>query len=158
MTVKSYIVIGVSIPLLIIGYFFILGVLSKSGKPPGILEGRLTPCPNKPNCICSEFLLNEQHYFPPLNLITGQERAAWEELQAAITRQGGKITEANERYIAARFTSTIFGFVDDFEARLDSMNHQIEFRSASRVGRSDFGVNRKRVKTISALLQPFQKD
>jgi len=158
MTLKSYVLIAAAIPLLVIGYFFILGVLSRSGNPPGILEGRLTPCSNKPNCICSEFLLNEQHYFPPLNLITGQERAAWEELQVAVTRQGGKVTEVNDRYITAQFKSTIFGFVDDFEARLDSMNHQIQFRSASRVGKSDFGVNRKRVAAISAQLHSFQKN
>jgi uncharacterized protein (DUF1499 family) len=42
--------------------------------------------------------------------------------------------------------------VDDVELRLDADQGLIHIRSASRVGRSDFGVNRKRVKDIMLAL------
>ena len=158
MTLKTIAIACATIPLIIVCYFFILGYISKSAKPLGILEGRLHPCSEKPNCICSEFLKNEQHYFPPLNISTQQLDAAWEDLQSAVKAHGGHITEANERYLSAEFKSGIFSFVDDFEARLDSMNSQIQLRSASRVGKSDFGVNRKRVTAIKEPLEKYLKD
>ncbi len=158
MSLKTLVIIISAIPLVIAGYLFIQGMISKSGKPVGIVDGRLAPCPDKPNCVCSEFLKNERHYFEPLNIIAGKEDDAWQQLQAIIGDQGGKIITANERYLAAEFTSRVFGFVDDFEARLDAMNRQIQLRSASRVGTSDFGVNRKRINTISELLKDYRKD
>ncbi|WP_315983685.1 DUF1499 domain-containing protein [Aliamphritea spongicola] len=47
-------------------------------------------------------------------------------------------------YLATRFTSRIFRFVDDFELRINESAGVLHIRSASRVGRSDFSVNRKR--------------
>lgn len=55
--------------------------------------------------------------------------------------------------MAAIFTSKFFGFVDDLECRIDQANHTIHLRSASRVGHSDFGANRKRVALITTLFQ-----
>lgn len=57
----------------------------------------------------------------------------------------GNIQIEKENYITATFTSSIFRFVDDFEIRLDKKNNVIHLRSASRVGRSDFGINKKRI-------------
>jgi len=58
------------------------------------------------------------------------------------------ITSAQTDYIAATFTSRLFGFVDDLEIRIDTDAGLIHFRSASRVGRGDFSANRKRVELI----------
>jgi uncharacterized protein (DUF1499 family) len=58
---------------------------------------------------------------------------------------GGSIQAENENYLAATFSSTIFGFVDDLELRIDPVQKVIHIRSASRVGYSDAGVNRKRI-------------
>jgi len=51
-------------------------------------------------------------------------------------------------YIHATFTSLIFRFVDDVEFVIDDSAKQIQFRSASRVGRNDFGVNRRRIEQL----------
>jgi uncharacterized protein (DUF1499 family) len=53
-----------------------------------------------------------------------------------------------DRYIHAEFTSALFRFVDDVEFQIDAESGLIHFRSASRVGRSDLGVNRKRMESI----------
>ncbi|HEY9596037.1 MAG TPA: DUF1499 domain-containing protein, partial [Cyanophyceae cyanobacterium] len=42
------------------------------------------------------------------------------------------------------------GFVDDVEFFLDDNANVIQVRSASRLGESDLGVNRKRIETIRA--------
>lgn len=59
-----------------------------------------------------------------------------------------RIVTADDRYLHAEFTSLLFRFVDDVEFLIDSDNGIIHFRSASRAGHSDFGVNRKRMEAI----------
>lgn len=59
-----------------------------------------------------------------------------------------RITTVRERYLHAEFTSLIFRFVDDVEFLLEEETHTIHLRSASRVGASDLGVNRRRVEAI----------
>lgn len=61
--------------------------------------------------------------------------------------------EADEHYLHFEFTSRIFRFVDDFELLLNEEQKIIHIRSASRVGYSDLGVNRKRVEKIRLMLQ-----
>jgi uncharacterized protein (DUF1499 family) len=48
------------------------------------------------------------------------------------------------------------GFVDDVEFFLDEGANVIHVRSASRLGQSDLGVNRKRVETIRAKFNELQ--
>ena len=64
---------------------------------------------------------------------------------------GGTINAELENYIASTFSSSIFGFVDDFEIRIDSIKKVIHIRSASRVGYGDVGVNRKRTELFKKL-------
>lgn len=56
----------------------------------------------------------------------------------------------DDHYLAATFTSAIFRFVDDLELRIDPRQEVIHIRSASRVGRRDGGVNRRRVEKFKA--------
>jgi uncharacterized protein (DUF1499 family) len=51
-------------------------------------------------------------------------------------------------YMHFTFTSALFGFVDDVEFLFDEGKKTIHFRSASRVGHSDIGANRKRMNII----------
>jgi uncharacterized protein (DUF1499 family) len=46
------------------------------------------------------------------------------------------------------FRSLMLGFVDDVEFMVDEPQQLIHFRSASRVGYSDLGVNRQRMEEI----------
>jgi uncharacterized protein (DUF1499 family) len=62
--------------------------------------------------------------------------------------RGARIKTVQERYIHAEFTSFLFRFVDDVEFLLDDGSKTIHVRSASRVGYSDLGVNRRRVEAI----------
>jgi uncharacterized protein (DUF1499 family) len=67
-----------------------------------------------------------------------------------------KIITENKNYLYAEFTSAIMGFVDDVEFYLDEGAKVIHVRSASRLGQSDLGVNRKRIETIRTKLKELK--
>lgn len=129
-------------------YFFVLGQNSRSGSAPGLLQGQLSPCPDKPNCVGSEHPQDSAHYIEPLVITDGKVAEAMQSLREIITEQGGIVKGSSSTYIAATFTSSLFGFVDDVEIRADATAGVIHLRSASRVGHSDLDANRKRVNLI----------
>ncbi len=123
-----------------VGTFFYLGQSSQGGTAPGLVEGRLAPCPSSPNCVSSEADVPDDKKVDPLPV------DAWAQLPAAITDMGGVVTRQDDTYLAAEFTSRTFGFVDDVEFRL--AEDAVHVRSASRVGYSDRGVNSERVAAL----------
>ncbi|MBW2693377.1 MAG: DUF1499 domain-containing protein, partial [Deltaproteobacteria bacterium] len=112
-------------------------------------SGTLAPCPDKPNCVSSEAGEDADHQIAPLNYSGTDTGEAWSEIQQVIKELGGDVTVVEDEYIAATFASSIFRFVDDVECRLDAPQNRIHIRSASRVGHSDLGVNRKRTEAIT---------
>jgi len=133
---------------------FALAIRSQGMTPElGIDAGHLRPCPDSPNCVCSESYggQQEQHAIAPLPLAGRQAALGWAALRQAIAQAGGTIVSDHGGYLHATFTSRLFRFVDDVEARLDEEHGVIQLRSASRVGRSDLGVNRQRIEAIRTL-------
>lgn len=112
-------------------------------------DGRLAPCPSSPNCVSSQ-AGDEVHRVAPIPF-TGTAGAAIDRL-AGIVRSlpRASVITATETYLHAEFRSAVFRFVDDVEFLADEPAGVIQLRSASRVGSSDLGVNRKRVETIRA--------
>ena len=78
---------------------------------------------------------------------TGDSMAAGKRLQKVLGDLGLKVIPGGLYYFRAEAKSSLFGFVDDIEFHVMS-GGVIEVKSCSRVGRSDFGVNRKRVERI----------
>lgn len=129
----------------------VLAVLSKSGKPPGLVAGKLSMCPDKPNCVSSEQHNDAVHYLEPVALQSAASPDPLTVITAVIADMGGVIQEQDGGYIAATFSSPLFGFVDDLEIRVDPGKRLVQIRSASRVGHGDAGVNRKRVERFRKL-------
>ena len=113
----------------------------------------LPPCPDKPNCVSSQAPPDDaQHFIKPLS-VTGDPGTAWESLRRALAAMPRtRIVEDTGEYLHAEATSLVFRFVDDLECALDRPKSLIHMRSASRVGYSDFGVNRKRVEKLRLLM------
>ena len=63
-----------------------------------------------------------------------------------------RMVEMKPDYLYAEYTSALLGFVDDVEFYFAPRDNIIHVRSASRLGYSDFGVNRKRIEGIRARL------
>ena len=123
-----------------------LSFKSRSIENYGLVEGKLSICPDTPNCICTEEYENKN--YQPIKINLENKNIAWENLKAAIREAGGKIQIEKSDYVWASFVTPIFRFVDDFEARVDIVQSCIHLRSASRVGDYDFGTNLKRVNRV----------
>lgn len=136
---------------LVLLLFFGLGLYSHLKEPEtGIIDGKLRPCPDSPNCVCSESLPGNRdgQKIDPIRAEGGDIDKLWQVLKVAVVDSGGEVVEERSDYLHAEFTSPLFRFVDDFELFLDRSRREIHIRSASRVGYSDMGANRKRVTKI----------
>jgi len=128
-----------------------------SGTRPdnlGVHDGRLAPPKRTPNNVSSQTNKNTdpQHYIEPLHY-TGDARQAWAALRRVVDAMPRvKIVKSEPNYLYAEFTSKLMGFVDDTEFYLDEKAGVIQVRSASRLGRGDYGVNRARIEYIRAKL------
>ena len=129
-------------------------MLSFIAKPPdslGLRESRLAPCPATPNCVSSTSS-DPKHAITPFALDRSLG-AAKEELRRAATQlPRAKLISDRGNYLHFEFRSLVFRFVDDVEFHLDETTKLVHVRSASRVGHSDLGVNRRRVEAIRAHL------
>jgi uncharacterized protein (DUF1499 family) len=116
----------------------------------GINNGALAQCPKTPNCVNSQ-AVGEKQYIQPIRYEGTREDARARLLQILGSQKRAKILTAQENYIRAEFTSALFRFVDDVEfyfPKEKSKERVIHIRSASRIGYSDLGVNRKRIERI----------
>ncbi len=121
-----------------------------SGDRPtnlGIVANHLQACPDSPNCVSSQSL-DEEHRIEPIQL-KGNSRRAIQALKHAIDdSERAEVIKSEDNYLYAEFTSKLLGFVDDVEFFINEDERTIEVRSASRLGESDLGVNRKRIETL----------
>jgi len=134
--------------VLIIGMMF----FSCAGQRPenlGIHNDQLTGCPGKPNCVSSQD--EDENHLLPVFRYQGEKKAVFKKLKKIITSlEGMTLITENDNYLHIECKSAVMGFVDDLEFYF-SKEKVIQVRSASRLGYSDFGVNRKRVEKLRKL-------
>lgn len=131
-----------------------------SGRSPsdlGVREGKLKPPSRTPNSVSSQAgLWPDGDYastyarIDPLP-VRGDNAAAMTRLRTLLAEwPGAQIVEERPDYLRVVFVTRWLRFVDDAEFWLDPANKVIQVRSASRLGRKDFGVNRARIEAIRA--------
>ncbi|WP_032096048.1 MULTISPECIES: DUF1499 domain-containing protein [unclassified Alteromonas] len=131
-----------------------LALVGCSVTPPelGISGESLKDCPATPNCISS--MNNGSGDMSPI-LFNGSMANAKEKLLSVIhSLPRTTVVEERDNYIRVEFRSQLFGFVDDVEfllSQAQSNKTKIDFRSASRLGLSDLGVNKARMEKVTAL-------
>ncbi|HUF41571.1 MAG TPA: DUF1499 domain-containing protein [Verrucomicrobiae bacterium] len=140
---------------LIAAVILVMPLFSCAGTRPsnlGIKDSRLAPCPSSPNCVSSDDA-DAAHSLPSYQLAMPASEA-WRTVRSMVAGlpRTQIITESDD-YLHAECRSAIFGFVDDLELHLRPAQNHIAVRSAARLGYSDFGVNRKRVENLRALLR-----
>ncbi len=121
---------------------------SASKISQGAIENqRLADCPTRPNCVSSE-AQDAKHAIAPL-ILTGDPTTTWEAVVKVVNQlPRSTIVEATHRYLHVECKSRLFRFIDDLELLLDPLTGVVAIRSAARVGKSDLGVNRRRVETL----------
>ena len=108
---------------------------------------QLPACPQSPNCVSSQST-DPEHFVEPFAYQGSLEEAKRRLLQIITALPRTRIVEEEHAYIHAEYTSLIFRFTDDLEFAIDDTRKVIHIRSASRVGHSDLGANRKRMETL----------
>ena len=120
----------------------------------GVRDGRLVPATRTPNNVNSQAdrIADAEHYIEPLHY-TGDAKLAWAALRKVVDGMYRvRVIASTQDYLYAEFSTRLMRFVVDTEFYLDEPAGAIQVRSASRLGRSDFGVNRERVEAIRAKL------
>ena len=110
----------------------------------GLYDGRLRPCPDSPNCV-SSYASDTSHNVEPLRYTGTLNDARKAVLSVLYSMKRTRVVTETSDYVHAEFTSMIFRFVDDVEFYFEKKEPVIHVRSASRLGYSDLGANRKRV-------------
>ena len=108
----------------------------------------IPPCPDSPNCVSSAPGTDQPHFIEPLRYSGSLEEAKSQLLTIIHAMPRTRIIRDEPTYLRVECTSFLFRFIDDLEFWFDGQEPIIHVRSASRVGYSDLGVNRKRVETI----------
>ena len=109
----------------------------------------LAPCPSSPNCVSSQ-ATDAKHRVDAI-AYRGDPAQAMRRMRAVIEAiPRARVVRADDSGLHAEFTSRLLRFVDDVDCVVDPTAGVIQIRSASRVGYSDLGVNRKRVDAIRA--------
>lgn len=118
-----------------------------SQQPLEKIKERLQPCPETPNCV-STLAEDEEHAIAPIayDLLLPEAKRC---LQTALEQMSRMTVVTDEPdYLHVEFRSLIFRFVDDVLFAFDDTAKVIHFRSAARLGRGDYGVNRRRMEKI----------
>jgi uncharacterized protein (DUF1499 family) len=121
----------------------------------GVTNGRLAPCKRTPNCVSSQAdSADSEHYIAPIAFKGSAAQATAAARRAIESMARTTIVHEEPGYTYAEFRSKLLGYVDDVELLYDDKAGVFHVRSASRLGRRDFGVNRKRIEEIRRLLTP----
>jgi uncharacterized protein (DUF1499 family) len=151
-----YIVLALIALAVLAGQFGLFG-----GRPPqrlGVHDGRLQPPSRTENSVSSQADLwpdapmRDAARIAPLPL-NGDAEATMARLKTLVEKlPGARIIDSRADYLYVQFTTKLMKFVDDAEFWIDRSAGVIQVRSASRVGRKDFGVNRARIEALRRAL------
>ncbi len=136
--------------------FFLFMAMMAHGATEGDLQmpdHRLAPSPpSSPNCV-SSLGDSENHAIGPYRYekTLAEAKAVLKQIFGELSRT----TLVQEKAVSLHYEvrSFLFRFVDDVEFLFDDGTKTIHFRSASRMGYSDFGVNRRRMEEVRSLLE-----
>ena len=120
----------------------------------GVKNGRLAPPKRTPNSVSSQAdPADTEHYVAPI-VFKGDAAAAMAAVRKAVDGMPDTtIIRQEADYLYAEYRTRLLRFVDDVELLFDAKAGLIHVRSASRLGRRDFGVNRSRVEALRARIR-----
>lgn len=133
------------------------GATMFSGKRPaslGVKEGRLASCGRRLNCVSSQAEPTDaRRYVAPIPFKGSAVEAIAAARRAVESMRRSTVVRHEGNYLHAEFRSKLMGFVDDVEFAYDEKAGALQVRSASRLGRRDFEVNRGRVEALRSRIE-----
>lgn len=145
---------GIGLVVLTIYVALLLAIPRVSPRPTdlGLTNDQLKPCPGTPNCISTQSTSTDsyEHREP----VPAKEATSTQTIEAIVKivekTPRTNIIERTDNYLYVEFRTFAMRFIDDVEFYVDDTQHLIHYRSASRLGRKDFGANGKRMEQIIA--------
>ena len=124
-------------------FIALLGACSSAPGLPGV-DGILAPCGSLPNCVNSQSGEGD-HKVEPLRATAEQ----WHSLKQWLREQEDWDVVSDDRvFVQAVVVSPLMRYRDDLQLLYQPDRQLIQVRSSSRLGISDMGVNRSRVKAL----------
>lgn len=158
MKIIKYIIVVLIVAVFLVVALGQLGMFS--GSQPndiGVVNQRLKKPSLTRNSVSSQADLYPDHVqreyasIEPFSLKNNDVNSSMQHLSATLKMMPNlKIIEAKPDYIYAQAQTKVLKFVDDLEFWVNPVKNVIELRSASRLGKEDFGVNRQRIEAIRA--------
>jgi uncharacterized protein (DUF1499 family) len=146
------IAVGIAIVGVVVLQIILAWVSRRRTPELGVTDGELQPCPNSPNCVCSQ-CEDPRHAIAPIHYETSLAEARTTLLNVVAAIEGATIVTQDPAYIRVEVYVKGFGFIDDVEFVFDEEAHVIHFRSSSRVPYYDFELNRKRMEGVRAAFE-----
>ena len=120
----------------------------------GVTQGRLAPPKRTPNSVSSQADPSDaEHYIAAIPFKGSAVEAMAAARRAVEGMQGATVIRHEGNYLYAEFRTKLMRFVDDVEFFFDEKAGSIHVRSASRLGRRDFGVNRARIEALRSRIE-----
>ena len=148
--VAAIIVVGLPAAALVAGQLNMLSGRRPQdlGERDGLLKPPAAAAWNSVSSQAARHPHTDYHEIAPLPY-QGDRSAAFSRLAAIVeATPGATVITSQPGYLYAEFQTPLLKFVDDVEFLLDQPASVIQMRSASRLGRKDFGANRKRLEAI----------
>lgn len=147
--------LGVLGVVLVVALGFVAALKVQSLRAPvpelGVENGRLTPCPEFPNCVSSQaHIQDDVHYLPPIAFRGDPEQVLDLIDEVVLARPRTTRVERSSRYLRYTFETFLMRFVDDVEFWIDAEEGMIHYRSASRIGQDDLGTNATRMRSLTS--------
>ena len=113
---------------------------------------QLKECPTSPNCVSTQTQQEDKKMDP---IPFEQDPKEVMEIIKGIVESRPRTNLENEsnNLLHYTFKSCLFGFIDDVEFLINAEQKLIHFRSASRTGYSDLGVNKNRMTELKKAIK-----
>ena len=129
----------------------IVNLYMQNNRAPelGVVDGKLKPLSSKPNCVSSqaEDATKRVSALDMKNDLDSTRKAIFEAIESY---GGAEIQTTTEDYIYVVFVTPTVKYRDDVEFWIDTQSRKVHFRSSSRAGYGDGGLNRSRYDALAA--------
>lgn len=154
-TMQKLIIVLVSIALLLLVTRLAIDYFSAQRVATGLAGADTTSpglhaCDGLLNCTSST-ATNKKNQIAALEYTVAADQAIASFSKVIAAQSGASIVTQQPNYLHATFKTKLLGYTDDLELLLDEASGTLHIRSASRIGRSDLGANRKRIEALRAL-------
>lgn len=143
----------IAVVIIVVGTVALM-IWARRAPRPGNLglnaDGQLAALPDSPNAVSTQTDDTDRR-MDPLVYRADVDTTRAELVELLRNMPGTTIVTNDPHYVHVEFHTSIIGYIDDIEFAFDDEARVVHYRSASRLGHSDLGANRKRMARVQEL-------